>query len=87
MPLSSVGSFRFVADSGFPVTATLSGDGKWASDVSELATYLNLIYSPLKSYSPAYGPFGTMHVLLAAKAFRAEAHLEHTPASSPERIY
>lgn len=87
MPATAIGAIRFVPDSGFPVQATLYDNGLWEADLQEVAEFLNILYSPLTNYSPAYGPYGTMQVLMAAADFNGDAHLEHTPPSHPKRVY
>ncbi len=83
-----VGSIRLVPDGGFPIVAEMNDLGIWSSAQSPvLADYLNQFYQAKRSSSPAYGPFGTALVQLAAYNLNGEANLAFFGTPSEGTVY
>jgi hypothetical protein len=73
-PPTLIGYFEFSSQGGYVVKVELRRDGVWWSSDPRVRDYLEAVYDPHRTSSPARGQYGRMVLELAARSFGAVPH-------------
>lgn len=83
----AIGRVTWVGKDGHPREAVMEDNGSWSCPDPDTADYLNTLYHGDMDDSPSNGPYGTMHVQLAARDVGGKFFLEGFEKSDPDTIY